>query len=352
MLGCGDIAAANASAIAAAPNTRLVAAFDPVERLARDITTRAGGEPAPSSDALIEHRDVDAVLLSVPHHLHAPLALQAIAAGKHVIVEKPLANNLAAAVEIAGAAERAGVVLSVAFAYRYKPEALIARWLIDAGAVGDVGGFFVRSIVDKTPAYWLGGYSGRSPSDWRRSREKAGGGILIMNLTHYVDLFRHLTGLETDELWSLDAVTDEPMDVEDSVSVSVRYSGGALGTLTGYSAARGAWNEEFRVWGRDGHVAVEPDARVFTLHAIEGFRTARWQRFGLSADGTMRARYLSRLATAIHEGRPPDVTAEDGLAVQAFVEAAYRAGEVGQGVRPAELLAAARGGVHLEENTG
>jgi len=248
------------------------------------------------------------------------------------------------------AAERAAVVLSVAFAYRYKPEALIARWLMDAGAVGEVGGFFVRSIVDKTPAYWLGGYSGRSPSDWRRSREKAGGGILIMNLTHYVDLFRHLTGIETDELWSFDAVTDEQMEVEDSISISVRYGNGALGTLTGYSAARGAWNEEFRIWGRDGHVAVEPDARVFTLRAIEGFRTARWQRFGLSAEGTMRARYLSRLATAIHEGRPPDVTAADGLAVQAFVEAAYRAGETGHGVRPGELLAGARGGVHLAES--
>jgi predicted dehydrogenase/threonine dehydrogenase-like Zn-dependent dehydrogenase len=350
MLGCGDIAGANAAALGAAPNARLVAAFDPVERLARDIAARSGAEVAASSDALIENPAVDAVLLSVPHHLHAPLALQAIAAGKHVVVEKPLANDLASAVEMTEAAERAGVVLSVAFAYRYKPESLVARWLMDHGAVGEVGGFFVRSIVDKTPAYWLGGYSGRSPSDWRRSREKAGGGILIMNLTHYVDLCRHLTGLEPDELWSLHSVTDEQMEVEDSVSVSVRWTGGAHGTFTGYSAARGAWNEEVRIWGRDGHVAVEPDARVFTLRAIDGFRTARWQRFGLSAQGTMRARYLSRLATAIHEDRAPDVTAADGLAVQAFVEAAYRSGEKGHGVRPGELLAEARGGVRLAEN--
>ncbi|MFL5886020.1 MAG: Gfo/Idh/MocA family oxidoreductase, partial [Thermoleophilaceae bacterium] len=190
MLGCGDIAGTNASALRAAPNTRLVAAFDPVERLAQDIANRSGAEVAASSEALVEHPDVDAVLLSVPHHLHAPLALQAIAAGKHVIVEKPQANNLAAAIEMTDAAERAGVVLSVVFAYRYQPGALIARWLMDAGAVGEVGGCFVRSIVDKTPAYWVGGYSGRSPSDWRKSREKAGGGIMIMNLTHYIDLFR------------------------------------------------------------------------------------------------------------------------------------------------------------------
>ena len=81
-----------------------------------------------------------------------------------------------------------------------------------------------------------------------------------------------------------------------------------------------------------------------------GWLLVRWQRFGLSAEGTMRARYLSRLATAIHEGRPPEVTAADGLAVQAFVEAAYRAGQAGHGVRPGELLAEARGGVRLAES--
>lgn len=342
MLGCGDIATDNAAAAAHAPNVEMVACYDPVSQLANDIAARCGATVSPSAAALVEHPEVDSVLLSVPHHLHAPLALQAIAAGKHVIVEKPQANTLHSAVAMADAAERAGVVLSIAFPYRYQPKVLLARQLVLSGAVGEVGGCFMRALLDKTPAYWVGGYSGRSPSDWRRSREKAGGGILMMNLTHYIDLFRHLTGLETDEVWSHHETTDEPMDIEDSISVAARFSNGALGSVVGGSAARGALNEEFRLWGHDGHIAVEPDARVFTLRAIEGFRTARWQRFGNSGGANMRALYLSRLATAIHEGRQPEVTADDGLAVQAFVEAAYRSGDTGQGVRLTEVLEEAR----------
>lgn len=341
MLGCGDIAVQNAGAAAGAPNTRLTACFDPAARLAEDLASRHGARALPSAEALVGAPEVDAVLISVPHHLHAPLGVLAAQAGKHVIVEKPQANTLESAVEMARAARRAGVVLSVCFPQRYHPAALIARRLVRNGALGPFGGSSIRLYLDKSSAYWRGGFSGRSQSDWRSSREKAGGGVLIMNLSHHLDLVRHLVGVEAESVVATVAAVGAAREVEDAVTLGVTYANGAVGSLVGSSAVRGTTEEELSVWGRDGHVALEPRPRVYSLKPLDGVRTARWQSFGVLPPARMRVAFLSSLASAIHRGEEPDITAEDGLAVQALIEATYQAGASGQAVRPRELLAAA-----------
>jgi predicted dehydrogenase/NADPH:quinone reductase-like Zn-dependent oxidoreductase len=341
MVGCGDIAVSNAAAAVAAPNVSVTACYDPERGLAADIAERCGGIVCSTCAALLERADVDAVLLSVPHHLHAPLAIEAARAGKHVIVEKPPANELAGASAMIAAAREARVVLSVCFPDRYEPRALLARRLIEGGALGEFAGATVKFFRDKTATYWLGGFSGRSRSDWRRLRDQAGGGVLIMNLSHYLDLLLHLTGVEVDELGAVAASTDPTTEVEDVVSVSMRFGNGAVATVSGGSAVRGAEASEFRLWGRDGHIALEPDARFFTLRALDDLRTARWHTLGKPPRFSTRAVYLSRLATAIARGTEPDVTGDDALAVQAVIEAAYEASRTATVVRPSDVLARA-----------
>jgi len=186
--------------VAKADNSELVACYDPSTALAKAVADSHGAAVETTAEALFERRDVDAVFLSVPHHLHAPLALQAAEYGRHIIVEKPLANNLAAAQEMIEAAERANVVLSVCFPLRYKPEVVAARRMIAAGALGEFGGAVLNVLDDKPASYWLGGFSGRSVSNWRTSREQAGGGALIMNLSHYIDLLYALVDTEVDTI--------------------------------------------------------------------------------------------------------------------------------------------------------
>jgi predicted dehydrogenase len=213
-----------------------------------------------------------------------------------------------------------------------------ARRLVGAGALGTFTGALVTFFMDKPPSYWVGGFTGRAHTNWRGSRQQAGGGVLIMNLCHYVDLLRHLSGAEA-ELVSARAEVMDAAEVEDAVSVTVEYSGGALASLVACAALPGSNSEsELRLWGSGGQIAVEPDPRVYTLHAVEGVRTNRWQAFGRQPAVDMRAVYFSRLGSALHRGEPPDVTASNGLAVQAFIEAAYRSCESGRGVSPGELL--------------
>lgn len=339
LLGCGDIAVHNAAALAATPNASLAACFDPETRLAEDLARQHGVEAVPSMDALLERGDVDAVFVAVPHHLHAPLAIQAAEAGKHVIVEKPLANNLAGAVDMVRAAERAGVVLSVCFPHRYEANAQLARRLVAEGVLGSFAGMLINFYSDKPASYWFGGFSGRAVSSWRTSRTQAGGGVLIMNVSHLVDLVRYLVGEEATECFARTQVVDGPAEVEDGISLTVGYENGAVGNLFASSALRGhrGLGIRFDLWGAEGFITVEPELRVYTLRAVEGLRTARWQRF-TAAETNIRAVYLSRLSTAIERGEDPDVSAEDGLAVQAFIEAAYRSSELSAPVRPSDLL--------------
>ena len=338
MLGCGDISSHNAAAITASPNAQLVAGYDPVSELAREIADGSGAEQTASAEHLVNHPQVDAVFICVPHHLHEPMALLAIAANKHVIVEKPLASDLQSALSIVRASERAGVTLSTCFPQRYDPAVLVGRHLIAEGALGEVSGSLVRVLMDKPPAYWFGGYSSRAHSTWRLSRAKAGGGVLIMNVCHYLDLVRHLAGVEVTGVSSQSSTTDGDFDVEDAISVSMRYANGAIGSVVASSTVRGTMSNEVQLWGQEGHLVIEPHPRLFSLRHTEENRASRWQHLDRLPSVNGRAAYITRLASAIDRGQAPDVSPADAVAVQALIEAAYKSSEVDQTIRVADLL--------------
>jgi predicted dehydrogenase/threonine dehydrogenase-like Zn-dependent dehydrogenase len=343
LLGCGEIGVTNAAAIAATENTELVACFDPARPLAEELAARHGAAAHESVEALLGSSAVDAVLVAVPHHLHAELGVRAAEAGKHVIVEKPPANDLEGALRLVRAARGAEVVFSVCLPHRYQPGVLRAKELVAEGALGAFTGLLISTLSKKPETYWYGGFSGRSSSDWRASKAKAGGGFLIMNLCHYVDVVHDVIGVQPDEVT---AYVEEPAggrDVEDAISIAVRYPNGAIGSFVGSAALAGfeRGRTEIRLWGRDGHLALEPELTVYSARALQGLRTGRWQRFegvqGLG-EAEIRSTYFSRLADAIANGEPPDVGPDDALSLQSFVEAAYRSHELDRPVRPAELL--------------
>ncbi len=323
VIGCGDIGFSNARAVAASGGAELVLCHDSVTELAEAVTRSVGGEVAPTLERALDPERVDAVFLSVPHDLHAPLVVKAVEAGLHVVVEKPLANDLASAVQAVEAAKRAGVTLSVCFPYRYEPAVLAARELVQAGALGQVRGTSVLFHADKPAAYWLGGFSGRARSDWRGSLERAGGGVLIMNVTHYIDLLRHVALLEPARI-SASSRAQAGSEVEETISASVEFAGGAIGSVLASAGTRGAPRNVFEIWGDSGALRLEPEPAIYTERSIEGLVPGRWSALPQHPAPDSRRVFVDRFCDAVLESRPPDVTAEDGLAVQAFVEAAYR----------------------------
>jgi UDP-N-acetyl-2-amino-2-deoxyglucuronate dehydrogenase len=339
MIGCGEIAVHNAEGLALAPNASVTACYDPDRALAESLAVDHRAWVAPSLDAVLGSPKVDAVMLCLPHHLHEPVAVLAAEAGKHVIVEKPMAVDLEAAARMRAAADRAGVALSVCFPQRFEAAVATARELLRKGAIGELSGIEVRWYADKPASYFYGGFTGRSPSTWRMRLEQAGGGVLLMNLSHEIELVRHLTGARVDEVMAFTANTQRLAEVEDNVTVSVRYQGGAIGSFSASAASRGFRDESVRVWGSDGHLELKPEPRLYTLRALDGLPTGSWASIGDAGGGLpTRAIYVSRFASAVADGRAPEVTALDGLSVQAFLEAAYESARTGGSVRPSDLL--------------
>lgn len=343
-VGCGEIAVLNAEAVAKAPNASLAACFDVNAELARDLADRHGAAVMPSLPALLEHDDVDAVVLSLPHNLHAPLAIEAALAGKHVIVEKPAAIDLESAARMVRAAELAGVALSVCFPERYGDEIGRARQIIAHHGLGDIFMIELLWYADKPVSYMFGGFSGRSSSTWRMWREAAGGGILLMNLCHGLDLVHHLAGLGVEYVSASVANVERLGEVEDTCVINLAYENGALGLLAGSSAARALRHESLRILGTDGRLELRPVAEVHTSRLVKGLRIDVNRRVRLgrpTSPVVVRSRYFDSFAMAVREGRAPDVTGEDSLRVQAVIEAAYEAAYSGARVRPAELQRAA-----------
>lgn len=337
MIGCGEIAVQNAKAVHEAANATLTAVADVNEAVAQDLAGRYNAPYHTSTEELLARDDVDAVVISVPHFLHAPLAIQAAQAGKHVIVEKPMATSLAEATQMLEAANAAGVQLATLYCQRYLPYVQRAKRLIDQGALGRVLGATFLLYQDKPISYYTSGFSGRVSTDWRTSKEKSGGGILIFNMVHYLDIFRYLTGLEVVRTYGDFSALETPLETEDTISVTFRYDNQAIGSLTASSVVRGAmYQPQLRIWGTEGQmVLTEPTQHVFySLRQVDGLKPGEWHSLGdlpLSGD---RREFMTRFAGAILAGETPEMNAESGRTIQAIVEAIY---ESGQAQRPVEI---------------
>ena len=239
-VGCGEIAKSTARSLEKVAGASVAACFDPNPASAGDLEEMTGAEPVASVEALLSRDDVDAVYLATPHDLHAPGTLAALATGKHVLVEKPVAIREEDAREMAAAAERTGRVVSVAYMCRYFPNSLKAAELMRAGAIGEVIGIRVLQVADKAPTYWTQGVSGKSrPTDWRASKARAGGGQLIMNASHMLDLAYHLTGLKAARVYAETDTFRHPVEVEDYAEAVIRYENGAIGHVAAAAGARG-----------------------------------------------------------------------------------------------------------------
>jgi predicted dehydrogenase len=154
--GAGAIAQRNAREAVASGAARIVAVCDVNQKVARDMAKALGAPHAASYEELLQNPEVEAVLISTPHHLHRPMAVQAAEARKHVMVEKPVANSLAEAEEMIRACKANGVLLTVNYSFRYLPKIQYARRLIEAGALGDIVGVQIIAHQFKDPGYWTG----------------------------------------------------------------------------------------------------------------------------------------------------------------------------------------------------
>jgi predicted dehydrogenase len=333
LIGCGEIAPYNAAGIASSDRCELAAVMDLNVDAAKSLGDQYEVRHTTSLDAVLEDPTVDAVVVAVPHHLHAEVCGRAAMAGKHVIVEKPIAISLEHADQMIEHCNKAGVALSVLFSFRYDPRVVRARELVAAGVIGDVIGTNIQFVTEKPASYYVEGYDRRVQTDWRGTWEKAGGGVLLMNVCHMLDYFRYVTGLEVARVSSEYSTDHSPVDVEDTITVSMRYRNGGIGAVQAIGVARG---ERFRsgeqIWGTHGSMELAPTPRIYTMRKAKGLKLARWQRLRHGAKGNRIATYFDRFADSVGKGERPEITGEDGHANLAVILAAYESARTGMAV--------------------
>lgn len=274
-----------------------------------------GGDVLADWREAVQRDDVDAVDICLPNGLHAEVALTAIRAGKHVLVEKPVATSLADADAMVSAADEHGTVLMTAQNGRYASGMAAAAKAVRDGLIGDV------TAVEAWLAH--GGPRRWAPAaEWFYDRAVSGGGALIDLGIHAIDNVRFVTGQEVAEVAAMTG--DVRGSVEFDGHLLFRLGNGALGSL------KGSWNAPFgndramTVWGTQGQLVVWPDRAMVRTPGGVGMPVAAAPERDLYADFVQACRGLPAKGPSGRDGRA-------GLAV---VLAGYRSASERVFVRP------------------
>jgi len=333
IVGAGGISQRNARESTSSGAARLVGVFDVNHKAAREMSKAMGIPFFRTYEELLRSAEVEAVLLSTPHHLHCPMTVEAAMHGKHVLVEKPIANNLDDARRMFVACRDAGVKLTVNYSFRYLGKIRKARQLIEEGALGEIVGIQIINHQYKDPGYWSGARS-NSPDNWRASREKCGGGYLIMNVCHVIDYVYYLTGLKADRVYSEYATLGSQMEVEDIVSVSFRMNNGSIGSISASSTMRGTYQAEERIWGTNGSLVIKPDGLSFySTRSIDGRRPGKLYDLNGIPDGSWTAAWVRAFMQAVRDGNDPEISFREAWENLAFIQSAYESMNQGVALR-------------------
>ena len=319
LVGCGAIARVHVPAMRdGAPRIAITAAIDADPARAEAMARETGARAFTSLDDGLVHGGFDAVDLMLPHHLHEALALRAFAAGKHVLLEKPLATTLEACERILAAARRAGTVFMVAENTQYWPEVLTTKRLLVDGAVGDIVTARGSFAIPPLPAY----YGGDRP--WRCDTDVAGGGIALDTGSHWIRPLRMLLG-EIDEVVGALGRPYAAMQGESLVRALLRFRSGAVAVLDGIMKD-GPFVPEplFRITGARGEITVERTGRAVLWNAEH----PNGQPVG-EVGGYMRSYpgAFADFAAAVLDRRPLAAGAEMALGELRVALAIYRSAE-------------------------
>lgn len=225
VVGCGDISAIHLGAIAEYDGAELVAVCDsdPV-RLERAMSS-TGVAGFGDIGSLLREAQPDVVHVTTPHSTHADIAVEVLQAGVHVVLEKPLAHDRAAAARLIAAAGSSDARIAVCFQNRYNATSQRMRQILDSGELGAVQGAAATVMWSRTPDYY------RS-APWRGTWSGGGGGLLMNQAIHTVDLLQWLIGDVVEVTGNAGTrVLHDVIEVEDTADLVMTHASGARSVL-------------------------------------------------------------------------------------------------------------------------
>ncbi len=346
----------------------IVAVADVVESRAQTMAHKYGVSQAYGDyRRLLERTDIEAVSITVPNYLHAAMTVEALAAGKHVLVEKPMAMNVAEAERMQEAAQRAHRTLMVGFSSRFRPDVQKLKRLVVAGDLGDL--YFASTGYLRRRGY---------PKGWFTVAAESGGGPVVDIGIHVLDMARYLAGgpepisvvAETsqkfgacpveDGVWESSDVREglrdgSAFDVEDFATAWIRFEGGLVVTLeTAWTAnvghdrvyvnllgtRAGAVIDSYHPIHKQGQDSPKTSDGLDVYGEIEGMVADSWIGCRSGTPHTEEIRHFM----AVVEGREaPQMTAQDGVVMQRILASIYQSARDHQEVSLAPSIRVANG---------
>lgn len=319
VVGCGLIGKRRAEQAVAHGGTQLIAVADTSEDAAVSVAERYCVARFADWQAIVGDADVDAVVVATPNAFLRDVAVAALNAGKHVLVEKPMGRNLGEAREMAEAAAASGRVLKIGFNHRYHPAIRRAHDLVAGGAIG--------VPISARARYGHGGRPGYE-REWRGDARLAGGGELTDQGVHVADLLHWFLGLPEEGFAYLQTAVWPIAPLEDGAFGLFRFPGGCVaGIHTSWTQWKNLFS--FEVIGTTGSVAVEGlggsygvEHLIETRRRMEGGAPEYTQTRYEEADRSWELEWED-FVRAVRSGAPYDGTPADGLAAMRMLDALY-----------------------------
>ncbi|MFZ4778308.1 MAG: Gfo/Idh/MocA family protein, partial [Terrimicrobiaceae bacterium] len=256
ILGSGNIAATHAAAIARVPEARLVAVCSRNPEKATALAAPAKAQIFQSVDTLLAANIVDALLIATPSGAHTESVLPALRAGRHVLCEKPVEVQTARISVMIDEAERRGLLLAGFFPLRFGAGAVAIRRALDAGRFGRVTFLSARIKWWRDQDYY-------DASSWRGTWKLDGGGALMNQGIHAVDLLQWFGGAVTEVNAYSGTVAHPKIEVEDTLAASLRFAHGGLGTLSAATSCYPGLDLSLEVSGDAGTAVLVNDRIEF-----------------------------------------------------------------------------------------
>lgn len=345
LVGVGMIAAYHAQAIRAAAaggrNIRLLGVAG-LDQAATAAFAQRHDVPFHTTDidALLAHPGIDVICIATPSGAHLEPALRAIAAGKHIIVEKPMEVTVERAERMIAAARVAGVKISAIFQARFGSGAQALKRAVDSGRFGRLSLCSAYVKWHRKPEYYKG---------WKGTLALDGGGAVMNQAIHALNLLHWFAGMPQQVFAWKTRCVHTGIEAEDSACAVFRFPHGALGVLEATTAAYPGWERRIEICGEFGSVVLEDDRILrWEFATAEPGDAELLERSRLMSgasgagapdqiDFTGHQRQVEEMADAVRNAGPLMIDVAEARDTVALVRAIYQSAEQGA---PVELCAA------------
>lgn len=328
VIGLGMAAAPHAqSLLDLASRVEVVAAYSPTQTR-REVFAKNYRLPTCEDSATIfDDSSIDAVLILTPPNTHLDLVQRAAAAGKHVLLEKPLETSLERAETLVAAADAADVKLGVVLQHRFRPTGVALGELVSSGRLGTLVSASARLTNWRPQSYY--------DQPGRGTKARDGGGVLLTQAIHTLDLLISVAGLP-DEVTAY-AVTSpvHRMETEDLVAGAMRFGNGAIGSITATTSAYPGYPDAIDIIGTKGMARLDGIKLSAAFHdgsdyhfedeGVGGGTGADPMAFSHQHHRAVLADFLD----AVEMGRQPKVSGHEALKVHKLINALLHSADTG-----------------------